>query len=155
MTYDNDKIRTYAALIFEAMERRKRDNGEGFYVLKVGSPDWMTDVIRAAHGDMLPDDWRYATIHNLCSALSDDHDDIEDARGEIVDGAVDVYTSALTAWLASSVHRLAYCDQAAQEFGAPDNMTKALQFGQYAEIDEIFGQLVDALNDLPDADDAA
>lgn len=138
-------ITANAALLFEALERRTRPDGTQFYALKDGSPDWLPEAVHAAHGDMMPDDWRYATIRNLCSALSEDRDDLEDARSEIVDGEVDVSTASLTAWLASSVHRLAYCDQAAEEFGKPEDMSKALMLGQYAEIDETFGLLVEAL----------
>ena len=141
---------TQAAAMFDAFERRTRDNGEAFYAFREGSPDWMSDVAHAAHGDLMPDDWRYGFIRQLCSAIADS-DDLDDARGEIVDGCVDVYTAQLTAWLASNVARLGYCDAAAEELGKPDTLCDWLKIGQYAEIDETFGQLIEALEQAPDS----
>lgn len=144
MTYST--IQDAAAALFAAFVSAKRDNGDKFYKLADGSPEWMTDAIHAAHGDMMPDDWRYACIRGLCSSIADSSDP-EDERGEIVDGEVDVYYVKLTAWLASHGARMGYCDSAIEE-GLCDptrGVSAILQAGQYAEIDEVWGQLVSAL----------
>lgn len=153
MTYTT--IQEAAAALFNAFVSDKRHvTGDKFYKLADGSPEWMTDAVHAAHGDMMPDDWRYQFILKVASAIADlddgnpdDDRDIDDLRHEAVDGAVSVYTSDLTAWLASHVERVGYCDEAFSE-GLASIGTGAiglLQAGQYAEIDEVWGQLVAAL----------
>jgi hypothetical protein len=142
MTYTT--IQDAAAALFAAFVSAKRDNGDTFYKLADGSPEWMTDAVHAAHGDMMPDDWRYACIRGLCSSIADSSDP-EDERGEIVDGEVDVYNAALVAWLGSNLWRGAYCDDAMQELGAPSSVWDLLRQGQYQEADETFGLLVAAL----------
>lgn len=152
MTYST--IQAAADALYDNLTERKRDNGDTFISLKDDAPEWMREACRAAHGGMMPDDWRYQFILKVASAIADlddgnpdDDRDIDDLRHEAVDGAVSVYTSDLTAWLASHVERVGYCDEAFSE-GLASIDTGAiglLQAGQYAEIDEVWGQLVAAL----------
>ena len=55
-------IQKLAEQLSAAFETKKRNDGQEFVSLKDGSPEWMTDVIRATHGDKLPDDTVYAFI---------------------------------------------------------------------------------------------
>lgn len=146
--YLGPTVQSLASDLYDAMVLKTRANGESFTSLKDGSPDWMQDVVRKAHGDFLPDDWRFAAIKHLASAVSemDDADDA-DGYGEICDGAVSVYTGALTAWLASNIIRVGYCDQAHEELGAAANMSQALMQGQYFEYYETLTLLVSALQE--------
>ena len=108
-----------------------------------------------AHGDMMPDDWRYELISAVLDAIKDygygngdaEPNDLDAWRHEIVDGLVDIYTHDLTAWLHSNVTRYAYCDDAAEEMGDPDDTINRLQCGQFMEIEEIFSALVDFLRE--------
>ena len=143
MTYTT--IQEAAAALFNAFVSDKRHvTGDKFYKLADGSPEWMGDAVMAAHGDMMPDDWRYACIRGLCSSIADSSD-LDDERGEIVDGEVDVYNAALVAWLGSNLWRGSYCDDAMQELGTPSSVWDLLRQGQYQEADETFGLLVAAL----------
>ena len=58
-----------AAAFAGAFVRKERDNGEAFYCLADGSPEWMSDAIRAAHdgGEMLPNDWSYRFAEGMAS----------------------------------------------------------------------------------------
>lgn len=150
MTYPT--IQEAAAALFAAFVSDKRHvTGDKFYKLADGSPEWMTDAIHAAHGDMMPDDWRYACIRSVASAVAEvaDDEDMDDARHEAVDAIVDVYNARLAAWLGSHGGRLGYCDEATEEYGAASaldgGIAKLMQFGQYREIDEVWGLLVAAL----------
>lgn len=147
-------FKNLAAEMSKAFEGRKRDNGEEFRTLKDGSPAWMTDILHKAHGDMFPDDYRYRFIESAVDHFAnvDDADD-DDGRHGAVDSAVDVYNGRLTAWLASNLRRIEYCDDAAEEFGNPDSLVKLIQYGQYAEIDETFGMVASALAELASDDD--
>lgn len=148
-----------AGRLYDAFERKTRDNGDVFFVLQDEAPDWMEEVIRECHGDMLPDDFRYSMVRRLAGDIHDtgaeDVSDIWDARGEIVDSAVEIYTSRLIAWLGSHGARVCYCDDAAAEFGVAEDegIAKRIQLGQYAEIGEIFGLLVNALSEIADEED--
>lgn len=149
-------IPALAGDLYRALEARTREgSGETFYALRDGSPDWMAEAVREAHGDMLPDDWRYEAIWAVSEALSDlgADEDHEDAIHEIADGLVDVYTANLTKWLASSLERVAYVDEAREDFGGEGNdLETAIKRGQFLEYREIASSLVSALAALVDED---
>jgi hypothetical protein len=116
--------------------------------LRDDAPQWAIDVVRKAHGDMMPDDWRYHVIRAACEYLTEDRDDDDH---EFADGQVDVYTSDRTAWLASSLDRVAYVVDAAADFGAKADPIDAIAQGQYAEASEILSLTRSALGDVVDA----
>ncbi len=100
----------------KAFTTRKRDDGDQFTTLDNDAPDWMTDVVREAHGDMLPDDWRYKMISECADALAErDPSDWQEEDFEICDGLVDVYHSELLDWLSSHNGRSAFIDEAREE----------------------------------------
>lgn len=55
-------VQQLAAEAYGCFETAERQDGETFWRLKDGSPEWVTDLVLNAHGDFLPDDWRYACI---------------------------------------------------------------------------------------------
>jgi len=118
-------------------ETRKRADGESFICCKDNRPDWITDMIHDAHGDMLPDDYRYRWIVSALDDFTDSDDDPDDMIGEYVDSTVDSYTADLTAWLASNVNRVYYLTQAMGEMDPSDGF-QALSCAQYSEISEVY-----------------
>ena len=46
-----------ASQAYKALEIETRIDSKEFYKLKDSAPDWMTDLLRAAHGGMMPNDW--------------------------------------------------------------------------------------------------
>lgn len=146
-------IRELAGNLYDAFQTKTRDNGEEFVCLKDGSPEWMANVVRAAHGDMLPDDFRYSFIKEAAGAIHDagDDADLDDAAAEFSD-EVDLYNSDLLRWVGSSVTRASYCDDAMEELGQPDGLFKLLQWGQAEERREVFELVVSSLLEL--AEDA-
>jgi len=156
-------IAELAGEVYSQRERKTRDNGDAFECFKDGAPEWMTDVMHAAHDTMFPDDWRYACAFAACSEIHDcaedrDADELQDLAHEFADGYVDTYTAARTAWLASNLHRLAYCDEAVEEglVAADADISDRIAVGQYAEALEVFGAVVGALaeraNELSDTE---
>jgi hypothetical protein len=121
------------------------DPGTKIRILRDGSPEWMTDLIHEAHGDMMPDDMRYRMIEEVVDALiergCDSEEEANDARGEIADELVDVYNSARLRWLGSHHSRADYCDQAQSDglCSADASMFDRIGVGQYMEYDEIAG----------------
>lgn len=139
--------RTLARSMAARFTRRTRDNGTEFVTLTDAAEEWMRDVAREAHGEMLPDDWRYETLASAVEFIADE-EDWDDRRYEWADGVTDVYTSALAAWLGSSVQRFAWVDMAREEFGQDDEpLTTWLMRGQYLEACEVFDLVARALGE--------
>jgi hypothetical protein len=114
--------------------RDKRNDGQEYVHLKDGRPDWLQDLCHEAHGDMMPDDWRYEFIENAIDALAE-NDDPDDINLE-----ADIYTHDLTTWLGSRADRFAYCEDAVKEYGLDTenfSMLDLLQQGQLMEKREV------------------
>lgn len=142
-------LQSRAEALYHALERRTRDNGNDFYTLKDGSPEWMRDVIHAAHGpDLMPDDWRYSFINDCAGSLfyEDDPDEIE--------LEADVYTGRLTDWLASNINRVYYLEEAMTEY-RPDSGFALLQLAQLKEREETMQLLREALEELAEEDETS
>lgn len=115
------------------------DTGELIRILKDGTPDWVLKLVHAAHGDMLPDDWRYSWIEDALSAV--------ESEGEDATLEPDIYTSNLTRWLHSRADRHAYCDEAVESglLPADAGMIARLQGGQAVEQVEVMGSVLESL----------
>lgn len=148
---NHDKLNQFCL----AFVHKRRDDGGEFVCLAKDAPEWMTEVVKDAHGEFLPEDWRYAAIEAVANALVETvecGDDPEDQSWEIACNLTDDYTSDLTAWLATNVNRLAYCDDGAQNLDLSSGeatLVDILNAGQQTEYMEIIGSLLyaDALQD--------
>jgi len=148
-------IISLAGSLYDAFETKTRDNGDSFVCLKNESPEWMTDLCRAAHdsGNMFPDDFRYSLIKEAAGAIHDAGDrDLDEVADEFAD-AVEVYTSALCAWAASHSYRSGYCDDAMSEYGKPESLSQLLMWGQATERREVFESVLSSLRGLADEDE--
>jgi hypothetical protein len=143
----------------------KRQDGTEFIKLAEGSPEWMVDAVRSAHADMLPEDVKYKMISEcadrLVGHIDDDAEDFDSVEsGEIADSLVDIYNMARLEWLASSLYRADYCDDAQNEGLVSDDsdMFQRIGMGQYMEYSEILHSLMSSLQsvyeDQEDEDDA-
>lgn len=135
---------------FETRRRGCTEDGEEYVTLRDERPEWVQELVRTAHGDILPDDWRYATIREalemITDADADDRDALDDAAGDFADN-VDVYTSDLLAWVSSGGGRVGYCDEAIDEYGFAENLWQILSRGQYVERLEVFELVLTALRE--------
>lgn len=136
-------IATEAAGWFETAKREGRDEHVDAYFVRMkdGRPEWLFELVHEAHGDFLPDDWRYKTISEALEWIADGNDPGD--AGSFADDAVDVYTGARFAWLASNLNRAGYVDEAVQELGdgayPKGGIVEAIGWGQYTEAAEVFG----------------
>jgi hypothetical protein len=134
-------------------EKEVRGYKSEYYRVKDGqeTPD-LLNLCREAHGDMLPDDWRYAFIVESLGILADcDRPDHADSLIE-----ADIYTGELTEWLHSHTSRLGYCDSAVSKYGSapePFSTFDLLQWGQLAEKQEVFYSVLSSLHSLADEDE--
>lgn len=138
-----DKARE-AAHWFEQTKRDPSDDDSYYVRRKDDAPEWVTDLVYAAHHgwtDWLPDDYRYKWTWYALDAIAQ-ADDPEDGASEFADGAVDVYTNRLNAWLGSNLNRVSYVDDAREEFFTGESggsVTDDIMRGQYAEAYEVYG----------------
>jgi hypothetical protein len=118
--------------------KRHKRGEDLIWVTKDGAPEWVRDMCHAAHQDgtrhgMMPDDWRYSFIVEALDLLSE-CDDPDDVYPE-----PDVYTSELTAWLASRNDRHGYCDESMHEMGHHSQVSTidVIMAGQVQEKREV------------------
>jgi hypothetical protein len=139
-----EKANKYSAMF----ETRKRDNGNSFVVLKDDASEELRESVREAHGEKLPDDWVYGTYADLMERVTefeiDSVEQLEDARNEIVDNYVDIYTADLLKWLSDDINNVSYLTEVLEEDGAKDGF-QLLAMAQYKAIDEIFSFVFDLL----------
>ncbi len=146
-------IHELAQEAYASFERAERADGTPFTRTRDNAPEWVSDLVREAHGGMLPDDWRYETIREACGAIDEAgaDADTDDLQHEFADG-VDVYTSDLLAWLGSHGGRQGYCDDAARELGAEDDtIDQRIMLGQFAERYEVFDLVLEFLRERAEA----
>lgn len=145
----SDIIAALAGEAYDAFEHKTRDNGDAFTCLKDDAPEWVHDLVREAHGDMFPDDWRYAAIRSALGAIHDaEPSDLDDYASEWADSNVDTYNGSRAHWLASNLSRAGYVDEAVEDFGHHEyGVYGDIGLGQYRESEEIFQSIAQSLTE--------
>lgn len=141
-------IQTLAAEMSGSFEGATRSNGEEFRKLREDAPEWMSNVCREAHdkAQMLPDDWRYHFIEQAVDAIADHGiTDSDDALRSI---EPDLYTGELTGWLSSRNSRVHFLDEALSHCGPFKDGFNLLATAQMMEKEEVFQQVVSALENV-------
>ena len=90
----------------------------------------------------MPNDWSYRIISDALDAI---RDGVE--RDEFTDTGIPVYTSDHLQWLASSLTRMGYCDEALEQFGAPKDTDTLIWWGMSVE----YGMVYDVVKSAIDA----
>lgn len=127
-------------------ETRTRSNGDHYVTSADNAPEWVLVLIYGAHGDFLPEDWRYEKIRDALEAIADHDGEPMDAEFDFRDGAVDAYSFDRLRWLSSDLNRPGYCDEAAEDVGLDDaDLMTRIGWGQDMEAGEIFALVVQAL----------
>ncbi len=136
MNTTETKLQKLAGEVSEMFEQKERDNGDKFQIVKDGSPKWVTEMCHEAHGDMLPDDYKYDFIVEALDALAN-YEDPDDIDSEI---EADPYTHDRYKWLSSNLARSVYVDEAVENMGHSDQgITGEIGMGQYQEKCEVLG----------------
>lgn len=142
MTTTTQERATEALSWFETARRDEDDPESSFVRTKDGAPEWVTALVYAAHGEFLPDDFRYQAIRSALQWIADEG---EDDAYEFAYSEADVYTSALIDWLGSNLRRIGYVDEAAEELGPVAGIVEAITRGQAAELAEVYQSVRDSL----------
>lgn len=142
---DEPTPRDHAQAMARRFTRRTRTDGTTYTTLTDEADEWMRDLVRAAHGDMLPDDWRYDAIASAVEFIAE-NEDYDDRADEWADGMVDVYSSALLEWFGSRGASAAYVQEARDEWGdAGEDVWDEIRRGQFMEAREVFALVVSEL----------
>jgi hypothetical protein len=137
----------------KAFVRKTRPQSEeSFTTITDDAPEWLAALVHDAHGDFLPDDYRYAMICSAVQAIADagDDADLDDVGTEWADQEPDMWNASRAAWLASSNRRAAYIEDAVSEFGVPEpfDIHNVIGMGWYMEAREVFGLVLNGLREL-------
>ena len=122
--------------------KREGEDAKTIYVKKDGAPDWLTELVRDAHGDMLPDDYKYDYVVLALDAIIAGDGNIDGIQFE-----PDIYNRDLLNWLNSSLTRASYVDEASEEFDlgpSVDTYTR-IGYGQIREKEEILNSVIKSL----------
>lgn len=148
----NKTIQELAQEMLDQFEVASRDNGEMFDRLKDNAPAWMKEVVHEAHGDMLPDDYRYSFIREAVELITDsdldydDEDGLHDLRLELEPAT---YTGDRLRWLSSNLNRLDYVNSATEVYGHSDQgIADDIGLGQLMEKEEVFELVLNSLTEL-------
>ena len=76
-TIDLSTVKGRASALHDAFEFHPGPRGRAHLTLKKGSPQWMHDAIRKAHGELLPDDYRMDFICEAVEAISEGDDEAD------------------------------------------------------------------------------
>ncbi|GAA6622835.1 hypothetical protein [Scytonema sp. NUACC26] len=157
MTTNNvEKIRALAAEYLTHFEQLTHENREyhsnTFWVTKQDTrPEELQDLIREAHGDMFPDDWKYDFIFDALNTIVDSEtDDLEDLGYEI-EG--DIYNRDLLNWLASNLTRSDYVNEFVESYGVKSSnfdLMGIVRHGQVEEKREVYNSVLQSLQKLID-----
>jgi len=126
------------------------DKDREIYYLKEDAPSELLEVVRMAHGDMLPDNYKYEFIVEALEAIADYCGDEEDIEDLVLDFEPDAYTSELLDWLGSNLERQYYVDEAVSQLGHGEGIMEDIAMGQVEEKREVFYTVLNCLRDKED-----
>lgn len=128
-------------------QEKTRDNGDSFYFLPESAPAWMHELVRAAHHDELPNDWRFAKIRELAYSLAEyeSANVARDSAGEIAQAAASVYTGTILGWYADIPSRLDYVTEWREAMGTESRggILDELIVGQYYCLEQMAHEIID------------
>lgn len=135
-------------LVKEALKyftQSTRNDGTKFYHTKDDTPTWVDDMCQTAHGQVLPDDYKYSLIVESLQSIRDGSEDDQYIEP-------DTYSMDRLEWLASDLRRTQYVDQAIEDFGLDSSIgiIELIGWGQLIEKQEIFNSVLSSLQDRID-----
>lgn len=143
-----------AAVLAATFTAGVRDNGQGYTKQKEGTPEWAIDIVREAHGGMMPNDMSYNLILGVVNDIEEvlrynDESDLDDLRHERIDSLIPVYNTHRVAWLASDLARGDFVDEALENMGGQlghaDGIYSLIALGIDVELNMIWAAVENGL----------
>jgi hypothetical protein len=122
--------------------------------LKDGAPEWVRELIYAAHGGdggYLPDDWTYQATWDALEHLADN--DGPDDDHDFADNRTDTYTIDRLEWFRTYPRAVDYVNQARSDFGPGADVTDEIGTGQYLALSDLYQTVRSCLETLAEEDD--
>ena len=133
-----ETVQELAKLARCAFSLETRDNGTEYWTANRCAPDWISELVRMAHGYFWADDYRYKFIVEALDALEEAEETADDWIDEARDRyEFEPYLAKLADWLGSHNHRFSYCDDLAEEMGQPEDTNHRLAGGHLQERLEV------------------
>lgn len=120
-----------------------REDGTEYNKINDYAPDWVFELVRTAHDDMLADDNKYRFVEYALELIADNTDDDLDCPYIEPDS----YTSDLTSWLNSDVRRVYYIDEVLSEYAIQDGFS-LLAHAQVREKEEVYFLVLEFLRSM-------
>lgn len=140
VNYEPKSLQDLAGFYEGFFFKKKRDDGEEFWLVKDDAPEELKTLIQEAHEDMFPDDYKYQFIREALTDFSSYED-----PDEVIDYIeADPYTTGLTHWLSSNINRVYYLTEAIEQFEPKDGF-QALTMAQYEEKREVYSSVQNSL----------
>lgn len=139
------ELKDIAKFIQKRLTTKRRDSGESYVSATDDTPQWIVNLFHEAHGDMLPDDYKYEYIQDSIEWIADGND------LESPDIEADVYTEDLIKWLGSHIGtRPNYVDEAVAQFGghSDQGIVGDIMMGQAMEKDEVYHIVLQGLQKI-------
>lgn len=96
---------------YESFEKRARSNGDSFVALKDSAHEDAQELVRACHGDAMPNDTIYGLIWDIARDLAES-EDWDDYFPE-----PNPYYGVQRAWFTDVPSASDYCDESRAEYG--------------------------------------
>lgn len=116
--------------------------------MKEDRPDWVYEMVKIAHGNYLPDDFKYEFIVETLFTLSENTEmEIDDLLDQI-EG--DIYNSDLLKWVSSNLERADYINEAQESFSLKQDTDfyDRIRCGQILEKQEVSQMIFHHLEEL-------
>jgi hypothetical protein len=154
-------IEAWLQALTGAMSIRHRADGSSFYVLSEAAywqplRQQLQDVVRAAHRDEMPNDWRWEAINDLANQLlvwSEaepepwDADRFRDVSFEVADNLASHSTVMLADWVSDHAARGEFDDPSLVE-GLSPSIPTLLRWRQCEELQLMADVLISSFEDL-------
>ena len=131
------------------------------YIALNESPKWdsireeLTSIVRAAHFNEMPNDWRFQTVDSIATTLADMPDsadwsvqNFQEESHEVADSLVDVYTSDLLAWVSENIRRHQWDDEGIAQ--PTTDIVELIKLRQFEEIESMVHAVLNQVESLLD-----
>lgn len=116
------------------------------HYIKKDAPEWVHDIVRAAHEGSLPNDAIFDLVYHALSILEEVSN--EDELQEYINSYVPHYNQELINWLSNDPYAISAVNEAREEFGPTDDIMRDLQMGYAYRLNQIAYFLIGELQDL-------
>ena len=128
-------MKIIALEILSQLQIKKRDNETSFVCFKDSRQDWMQDIVRDVHSEMMPDDFKYKFFKESLEAIIE-NENFDDAIESL---EPDIYNYDLYQWLSSNLSRAEYVNASIQELKGTDfDIFDVIRSGHLNEKREVF-----------------